>query len=44
LNLVGFIVPGERVAAISGKSVSFRDGIPVEAEERTSALLEAAAQ
>jgi ATP-dependent Lhr-like helicase len=44
LNLVGFIVPGERVAAISGKYVSFRDGIPVEAEQRTSALLEAAAQ
>ena len=44
LNLVGFIVPGERVAAISGKSVTFRDGIPVEAEERSSALLEAAAQ
>jgi ATP-dependent Lhr-like helicase len=44
LNLVGFIVPGERVAAISGKYVSFRDGIPVEAVERSSALLEAAAQ
>jgi ATP-dependent Lhr-like helicase len=26
LNLVGIIVPGERVAAISGKTVSFRDG------------------
>jgi ATP-dependent Lhr-like helicase len=44
LNLVGFIVPGERVTAISGKYVSFRDGIPVEAVERSSALLEAAAQ
>ena len=44
LNLVGFIVPGERVAAISGKHVSFRDGIAVEDGERTSALLEAAAQ
>ncbi|MGB8770875.1 MAG: DEAD/DEAH box helicase [Candidatus Korobacteraceae bacterium] len=44
LNLVGFIVPGERVAAISGKYVNFRDGIPVEAEERSSALLEAAAK
>jgi len=32
LNLVGFIVPGERVAAISGRYVSFCDGIPVEAE------------
>ncbi|MFI5115272.1 MAG: DEAD/DEAH box helicase [Terriglobales bacterium] len=34
LNLVGFIVPGERVAAISGKYVSFRDGIAVEAQEQ----------
>ncbi len=44
LNLVGFIVPGERVAAISGKYVSFRDGIAVEDIERTPMLLEAAAQ
>jgi ATP-dependent helicase Lhr and Lhr-like helicase len=44
LNLVGFIVPGERVPAISGKYVSFRDGIAVEDGERSSALLEAAAQ
>jgi ATP-dependent Lhr-like helicase len=44
LNLVGFLVPGERVAAISGKHVTFRDGIPVEDVERSSALLEAAAQ
>ncbi|MFZ0313636.1 MAG: helicase-related protein, partial [Candidatus Korobacteraceae bacterium] len=44
LNLVGFIVPGERVAAISGKYVSFRDGVPVDAEERLSVLREAAAQ
>jgi ATP-dependent Lhr-like helicase len=43
LNLVGFIVPGERVAAISGKYVSFRDGIPVEDGERTTVLREAAA-
>jgi ATP-dependent Lhr-like helicase len=28
LNLVGILLPGERVPAISGKSVSFRDGIP----------------
>jgi ATP-dependent Lhr-like helicase len=34
LNLVGIIVPGERVAAISGKYVSFRDGIPFPAAER----------
>jgi ATP-dependent Lhr-like helicase len=44
LNLVGFIVPGDRVAAISGKYVSFRDGVAVEPEERSSVLLEAAAQ
>ncbi|MGA9042051.1 MAG: DEAD/DEAH box helicase [Terriglobales bacterium] len=29
LNLVGIIVPGERVPAISGKTVSFRDGVAV---------------
>jgi ATP-dependent Lhr-like helicase len=27
LNLVGIIVPGERIPAISGKSVAFRDGV-----------------
>jgi ATP-dependent Lhr-like helicase len=30
LNLVGIIVPGERVPAISGHTVSFRDGNAVE--------------
>ncbi len=29
LNLVGIIVPGERVPAISGRFVTFRDGVPV---------------
>ena len=29
LNLVGVIVPGERVPAISGKFVSYRDGVAV---------------
>ena len=33
LNLVGIIVPGERVAAISGRSVMFRDGVAVEPEQ-----------
>jgi ATP-dependent Lhr-like helicase len=33
LNLVGIIVPGERVPAISGHSVSFRDGVAVEPGE-----------
>jgi ATP-dependent Lhr-like helicase len=30
LNLVGIMVPGERVPAISGRTVSFRDGVPVD--------------
>jgi ATP-dependent Lhr-like helicase len=33
LNLVGIIVPGERVPAISGKIVSFRDGVAVQETE-----------
>jgi ATP-dependent Lhr-like helicase len=28
LNLVGILVPGERIPAISGRTVSFRDGVP----------------
>ncbi len=32
LNMVGILVPGERVPAISGKSVSYRDGVAVLAE------------
>ena len=31
LNLVGIIVPGERIPAISGRSVTFRGGIPIPA-------------
>ncbi len=30
LNLIGILVPGERVPAISGRTVSFRDGVPAE--------------
>ncbi|MGP0021290.1 MAG: DEAD/DEAH box helicase [Candidatus Sulfotelmatobacter sp.] len=33
LNLIGILVPGERVPAISGKTVSYRDGIAVSAPE-----------
>jgi ATP-dependent Lhr-like helicase len=33
LNLAGIVVPGERVPAISGKQVSFRDGVLVETPE-----------
>src|SRR4029450_2415568 len=29
LNLVGILVPGERVPAISGRIVEFREGVPV---------------
>ncbi|HEY4961141.1 MAG TPA: DEAD/DEAH box helicase [Terriglobales bacterium] len=44
LNLVGFIVPGERVPAISGRYVKFRDGVSVDPEERNALLREAGAQ
>ncbi len=30
LNLVGILVPGERIPAISARTVSFRDGVPAE--------------
>jgi ATP-dependent Lhr-like helicase len=33
LNLVGILVPGERIPAISGRTVSFHDGVPVEHSE-----------
>jgi ATP-dependent Lhr-like helicase len=33
LNLVGVLLPGERVAALSGKVVTFRDGMAVEAAD-----------
>jgi ATP-dependent helicase Lhr and Lhr-like helicase len=36
LNLVGIVVPGERVPAISGKSVTYRDGVPVDAVESSA--------
>ena len=32
LNLVGILVPGERVPAISGRTVSYRDGVAAVAE------------
>ncbi len=43
LNLVGIIVPGDRVPAISGKYVSFRDGIAVAGEDRSSSMQATAA-
>ena len=38
LNLVGIIVPGERVPAISGRTVTYRDGVAVAAESAATAL------
>jgi ATP-dependent Lhr-like helicase len=35
LNLVGIVVPGERVAANSGKLVAFRDGVGLDLEDRS---------
>ncbi len=32
LNLVGVIVPGERIPAISGRTVNYRDGVALEEE------------
>jgi ATP-dependent Lhr-like helicase len=43
LNLVGFIVPGDRVPAISGKYVSFRDGVAAELVPEPLVALGAAA-
>jgi ATP-dependent helicase Lhr and Lhr-like helicase len=34
LNLVGIIVPGERVPAVSGKYVGYRDGVPADVSPR----------
>jgi ATP-dependent Lhr-like helicase len=36
LNLVGILVPGDRVPAISGKAVVFRDGVAVQDGELQS--------
>jgi len=36
LNLVGILVPGERVPAISGRTVSYRDGVAVVAAEQSA--------
>jgi ATP-dependent Lhr-like helicase len=38
LNLVGIVVPGERVAANSGRTVGFRDGVAVEPDPRGNVL------
>ena len=38
LNLVGILVPGERVPAISGKTVTIRDGVAVENAEKLALM------
>ena len=38
LNLTGIVTPGARVPAMLGKSVSYRDGVPLQAEEGAPAL------
>jgi ATP-dependent Lhr-like helicase len=42
LNLVGIIVPGERVAANSGRMVAYRDGVAVPPEEHPGVAVLAA--
>jgi ATP-dependent Lhr-like helicase len=42
LNLVGIVVPGERVAANSGRIVAFRDGVAVPSSERPGVAMLAA--
>ncbi len=37
LNLIGIVVPGERVPAISGRTLSYRDGVAVEPVESSHA-------
>jgi ATP-dependent Lhr-like helicase len=44
LNLVGIIVPGERVPAISGRFVAFRDGVAVAAPGHGSIDIDSIAQ
>jgi ATP-dependent Lhr-like helicase len=38
LNLVGIIVPGERVTANSGRVVAYRDGVAVEPDQRANVI------
>ncbi len=43
LNLVGIIVPGERTATNSGKTLTLRDGVPITREDPYQGLSEAVA-
>jgi ATP-dependent helicase Lhr and Lhr-like helicase len=44
LNLVGILVPGERVPAISGRSVTYRDGVAQDAVAQSNHDLESSGQ
>jgi ATP-dependent Lhr-like helicase len=44
LNLVGIVVPGERVPANSGRVVTFRDGVAVEPDEPANVIRMTAAR
>jgi ATP-dependent helicase Lhr and Lhr-like helicase len=41
LNLTGIITPGPRVAAVLGHHVSYRDGVPIQTEEREPSVARA---
>jgi ATP-dependent Lhr-like helicase len=43
LNLVGIIVPGERVPAVSGRTVSFVDGVAADSQQSVTAISSRAA-
>ena len=43
LNLVGVLIPGDRVASSSGKTVTFVDGVAVDADESAARFPAAAA-
>ena len=43
LNLVGVLIPGDRVASSSGRTVAFVDGVAVGADESTAKFATAAA-
>jgi ATP-dependent Lhr-like helicase len=43
LNLVGILLPGDRVSAVSGKSVTFRDGVPLETDDSAAQFTESIA-
>jgi ATP-dependent Lhr-like helicase len=38
LNLVGIIVPGDRIPAVSGRYVAFQNGVAIDAGDRTIAI------